>query len=174
MLHFEHPLLAEMMHNLDRVLAQPENYSRLYAESFAVMLISEMLVSQGVRPSDPFGAKKRHRFRGGLAAWQRQLACDYIEQNLDQEISLAELANVVGLSPFHFCRAFKEAVGQPPHRYHMTRRMARAKDLLADRSLAISEVASLIGYTNLSRFSTLFRKVTGHSPRIYRRLLDRS
>lgn len=172
MLHFEHHLLAEMMRHLDRVLAQPDNYSRLYAESFAVVLISEILVSQAVRPSHPFGVRKPHRFRGGLASWQRQLACDYIEQKLDQEISLAELAHVVGLSPFHFCRAFKEAVGDPPHRYQMIRRMARAKALLADRSLSISDVSSLIGYASPSRFSALFRKVTGHSPRTFRRSME--
>jgi AraC family transcriptional regulator len=95
--------------------------------------------------------------------------CDYIEANLHQDISLAELAAVARLSPYHFCRAFKETVGEPPHRYQMSRRIEQAKTLLAKPSLSVSDVAATVGYGSLSRFSALFRQVTGSSPRDYRR-----
>jgi AraC family transcriptional regulator len=53
--------------------------------------------------------------------------CDYVEANLHQDISLTELAAITRLSPYHFCRTFKEAVGEPPHRYQINRRIEQAK-----------------------------------------------
>ncbi len=171
MLHFEHPLLVQMMLRLNRILAQPRMYSRMYAESFGVVLISEILASQAV-----YSLQSRHteqpQAKGGLANWQRKAVCDYIEENLHQDISLAELAAIARLSPYHFCRAFKEAVGEPPHRYKMTRRITQAKALLANPSLSVSDVAAAVGYGSPSRFSALFRQITGHSPRNFRRQMN--
>jgi AraC family transcriptional regulator len=170
MLHFEHPLLVQMMLQLNRILAQPEMYSRMYAESFGVVLISEIMHCQVVGAAPNSGAVGRQpQLRGGLASWQRKAVCDYIEANLHRDISLADLAAIARLSPYHFCRAFKEAVGEPPHRYKMTRRITQAKALLANHSLSVSDVAIAVGYGNPSRFSALFRQITGHSPRAYRR-----
>jgi AraC family transcriptional regulator len=169
MLHFEHPLLAQLMLQLDRILAQPEMYSRLYVESFATVLLSEIMNCQAVDLT-PRRRTERHRpAKGGLASWQSKAVCDYIEANLHQDISLAELAAIARLSPYHFCRAFKESIGEPPHRYQMNRRIAHAKTLLAKRSLSVSDVAATVGYGSLSRFSALFRQTTGHTPRDYRR-----
>lgn len=172
MLHFEHPLLAQMMLHLDRVLAQPDIYSRMYGESFAIFLLSEILAFQAVHPSrGNCGAGPASKLRGGLANWQRRAVCDYIDENLHEAISLAELAAIAHLSPYHFCRAFKEAVGEPPHRYQMSRRIEQAKALLADSSLSIAHIATAVGYSSPSRFTTLFRQVTGYSPRDYRKTM---
>ena len=169
MLHFEHPLLIQMMLHLDRILAQPELCSQVYGQSFAILLLSEILACQKIQsPSGSRRASRLSRGRRGLATWQRQAVCDYIEENLPQDISLAELAAIAGLNPYHFCRAFKEAVGEPPHRYQISRRIERAKALLADPALSVSDVAMAVGYNNPDRFSTLFRQATGHSPRAYR------
>jgi len=171
MLHFDQPLLAQLMLQLDRILAQPENYSRVYVESFAVVLLAEIMHAQVI---DLSRSRRTHRgtpVKGGLAGWQRKAVCDYIEENLHQDISLAELAAIARLSPYHFCRAFKETVGEPPHRYQMSRRIARAKTLLTKPVLSVSDVAATVGYGSLSRFSALFRQVTGHSPRDYRRTM---
>jgi AraC family transcriptional regulator len=169
MLHFEHPLLAQLMLQLDRILAQPENYSRVYVESFSIVLLSEIMNCQAVDLSRSRRAERRPPVKGGLAGWQLKAVCDYIEANLHKDISLAELAAIARLSPYHFCRAFKEAVGEPPHRYQMSRRIKQAKTLLTKPSLSVSDVAASVGYGSLSRFSALFRQVTGHSPRDYRR-----
>jgi AraC family transcriptional regulator len=173
MLHFEHPLLVQMMQHLDRILAQPELYSRVYIESFAIFLLSEIMSFQTVHPSrGSRSTGSSTHVKGGLATWQCRAVCDYINANLDQDISLTELAAIAQLSPHHFCRAFKEATGEPPHRYQMSRRIEQAKALLADPSLSITEIAIEVGYNSLSRFSTLFRQITGHSPRSYRRQMN--
>ena len=170
MLHFEHALLAQMMLHLDRILAQPGMYSRVYAEAFAVVLLSEIIHSQALALSRrSHGTDRVSQVKGGLAGWRCRAVCDYIEDHLAQDVSLAELAAIVQLSPYHFCRAFREAVGEPPHRYQMRRRVERAKALLANRSLSISDVAAAVGYNSASQFSALFARVTGLSPGTYRR-----
>jgi AraC family transcriptional regulator len=172
MLHFEHPLLAQLMLQLDRILAQPENYSRVYVESFAIVLLAEIMNCQATDLPRSRRAERRPPLKGGLASWQCKAVCDYIEANLHQDISLAELAAIARLSPYHFCRAFKETIGEPPHRYQMSRRIERAKTLLTKPVLSVSDVAATVGYGSLSRFSALFRQVTGYSPRDYRRQMS--
>lgn len=169
MLHFEHALLIPMMRHLDRILAQPQLYSRVYAESFAVVLLTEIMNCQAA--GMPRGVHPQVRASGGLAGWRSRAVCEFIEDNLSRDISLTELAAIAELSPYHFCRAFKAAVGEPPHRYQMRRRVERAKALLAEPSLSVTDVATAVGYNSLSRFSAVFRKATGHSPRTYRQIL---
>jgi AraC family transcriptional regulator len=106
--------------------------------------------------------------RGGLSGWQQKKVADYIEEHLSKELPLSELAALVDLSPFHFSRAFKQSFGAPPHRYHINRRMERAKTLLAaERS--VTEVALAIGFAETSSFSAAFRKTTGFAPSAFRR-----
>jgi AraC family transcriptional regulator len=72
------------------------------------------------------------RVRGGLAAWQQRTVVTYIEEHLAEPISLATLAQLVRLSPYHFSHAFKQSFGTPPHRYHNGPHIARPKILLAE------------------------------------------
>jgi transcriptional regulator GlxA family with amidase domain len=74
------------------------------------------------------------------------------------------LARVSGVSEAHFARSFKEAFGVPPHRYLLTRRIERAKALLRDTDLAITEIAFQTGWNSLGTFGRVFRDVTGESP----------
>ena len=107
--------------------------------------------------------------RGGLAGWQRKRVLEYIEEHLSETITLSMLSALAQLSPYHFARAFKKTLGVPPHRYHMDRRVERAKVLLADRS--VTEVALAVGYAETSSFSSGFRRATGMSPTEFRRAL---
>src|SRR5205085_2580786 len=74
------------------------------------------------------------------------------------------LAKVSGVSEAHFARSFKEAFGLPPHRYLLTRRIERAKALLRDTELDITEIAFQTGWSSLGTFGRTFRDVTGESP----------
>jgi AraC family transcriptional regulator len=107
--------------------------------------------------------------RGGLSGWQQKIVTDYIEANLAEAVRLADMAQLVRLSPFHFARAFKQSFGVPPHRYHVGRRIARAKDMLADRDHSITAIARELGFAETSSFSSTFRRVTGTSPSDFRR-----
>jgi transcriptional regulator GlxA family with amidase domain len=74
------------------------------------------------------------------------------------------LARVSAVSEAHFARSFKDAFGIPPHRYLLTRRIERAKALLRDTDLAITEIAFQTGWSSLGTFGRTFRDITGESP----------
>lgn len=93
---------------------------------------------------------------------------EFIEEHLGEDLTIADMAAVVHMSPFHFSRAFKTATGQSPHRYVTQRRMERAKMLLAVTRLPVAEVAYRVGFSNQSHFTAQFRKATGTTPKRYR------
>ena len=107
--------------------------------------------------------------RGGLAAWQQRAVTGYIEDHLAEPIPLAALARLARLSPHYFCRAFKQSFGMPPHRYHNSRRIERAKALLAKPLSSVTTVGFTLGFGETSSFSAAFRKTTGFTPTAYRR-----
>jgi AraC-like DNA-binding protein len=109
--------------------------------------------------------------RGGLAPWQQRAVVSYIEEHLVEPISLATLAGLVRPSAFYFCRAFKQSFGMPPHRFHSHRRIEHAKSLLAKSDWSVTRIASMLGFSDTSAFSTAFHKVSGQTPTSYRRLL---
>jgi len=106
---------------------------------------------------------------GGLAAWQQKVVSDFIEANISSQVSVTALAALVRLSPYHFCRSFKASFGVPPHRYHVIRRIERAKQLLSDPSLSMTEIGGLLGFSDSASFSASFRRVARVSPTQHQR-----
>jgi AraC-like DNA-binding protein len=82
-----------------------------------------------------------------------------------------KLAGLVSLSPYHFCRAFRQSFGTPPHRYHSSHRLERAKTLLVESASSVTEIGMAVGFRETSSFTTAFRKATGQTPTAYRRSL---
>jgi len=91
-------------------------------------------------------------------------AKDRMDVASHEEWSVQRLARVSHVSQAHFARAFKEAFGVPPHRYLLTRRLERAKTLLRDTELSITDIAFQTGWKSLGTFGRIFRDVTGASP----------
>jgi transcriptional regulator GlxA family with amidase domain len=91
-------------------------------------------------------------------------AKDRMDAASDQEWPVARLARVSGVSEAHFARSFREAFGVPPHRYLLTRRLERAKALLRDTELSVTEIAFQIGWQSLGSFGRTFQDVIGESP----------
>jgi AraC family transcriptional regulator len=107
--------------------------------------------------------------RGGLAPWQVKRVTRAMEESLVGDIGLAGLAALVGLSPYHFARAFKASTGSAPHRYMMERRVERAKELLAASDQSVTEVAHGCGFASSQYMATIFRRLVGTTPSSYRR-----
>jgi AraC family transcriptional regulator len=107
--------------------------------------------------------------RGGLPEWQQKRVMEFIEAHLAEEIPLAALAELADLSLFHFARAFTQSFGVPPHRYHMARRMDRARNLLQKPALSVTQIGIQIGFREASSFTKAFRRFTGLTPTEYRR-----
>ena len=91
-------------------------------------------------------------------------AKDRMDAAPHEEWPVRRLARVSGVSAAHFARSFKEAFGIPPHRYLLTRRIGRAKALLRDTDLTITDIAFQTGWSSLGTFGRTFRDVTGESP----------
>jgi AraC family transcriptional regulator len=97
---------------------------------------------------------------------------NFIDENYAEDIKLAELAHVAGMSDFHFAREFKRSTGTTPHQYLIKFRIDRAKALLADKKLTLAEVGLRSGFSHQSHFTRLFRKSTGLTPHSYRLALQ--
>jgi AraC family transcriptional regulator len=106
--------------------------------------------------------------RGGLAPHKLQKVLVYIEDKLAEPVGVRELASQVHMSPFHFARRFKQAVGTPPHAYITQVRIERAKRLLAGSNLPLIEVATRVGYRTQAHFTGVFHRYVGTTPRSYR------
>src|SRR5687768_18384631 len=91
-------------------------------------------------------------------------AKDRMDAASEEEWPVERLASVSGVSEAHFARSFKEAFGVPPHRYLLTRRIARARTPLRDTDLPIADIALRTGWKSLGTFGRTFRDVTGKSP----------
>lgn len=107
---------------------------------------------------------------GGLPPRVLRRALERLRSESDADVSLAALAADAGLSRFHFCRAFKESTGMPPHAWLRHYRLEQAKAMLRDPSLSIIAVAVALGYASQTAFAAAFKKLTGVSPSEFRRL----
>ena len=105
---------------------------------------------------------------GTLPGGKLRRVTGYIQQNVDKDLRLAELAALVCMSPYHFARLFKCSTGVPPHRFVVRQRIARASAFLATQERSIAEVSRMVGFRTPSHFTTVFRRVTGVTPRGYR------
>jgi AraC-like DNA-binding protein len=107
--------------------------------------------------------------RGGLAPWQSRRVERHIEAGLEAGLAVHDLARLVSLSPSHFCRAFKESFGAPPHAYVLSRRIERAKALMLTTSERLSAIALACGLADQAHLCRAFRRIVGTSPAAWRR-----
>jgi AraC family transcriptional regulator len=135
----------------------------LFAESISLALITHIWGRYAVgKPND--------HLRNGLSTLKLRKIEEFVECNLGDGITLVDLAGLVELSPRHLCRSFKEATGMTPYRYVLRQRIARAKLLLREGKLPITEIALLLGFASHSHFSNCFRKAVGVSPSKFLRI----
>jgi AraC family transcriptional regulator len=91
-------------------------------------------------------------------------ARQFVDEHLDQPLTLAQLSQEVGLSPFHFARLFKAAFGTSPHQFILQRRLERCWDLLCESSLSLTQIAMATGFGDQSHLSRSFRRHFGKTP----------
>ena len=107
----------------------------------------------------------------GLSRERLQRVRDYIEVHLDDRLTLTDLAGVACLSPYHFSRSFKQAVGVGPQRYVMQRRLERARTLMRRTNQPLAWIAQESGFSDQSHLTSVFRRETGVTPGQFRAAL---
>jgi AraC family transcriptional regulator len=123
------------------------------------MLVRALQVIDGGAPSP---------VRMALSPFRLRRVVDHIEARLDCRITVQELAGLAQLSTAHFTRAFRQATGEAPHHFILTRRIVRVRELLRDPSLCLTTVALRAGFSSHAHMSSVFRRLTGVAPAAYR------
>lgn len=156
------PLIEQIGLNLKTELERNGAGSDLYAESMAMALSAHLL--------QRYTAKRLrlHSYSDGLSRYKLNEVIAYINEHLDSELSLTEIAAVVQISPHYFATQFKQSTGLTPHHYIIQRRIELAKILLTNRELTIAEVMRQTGFKSQSHFTRLFRQNTSITPKAYR------
>ena len=139
-----------------------EPLGRLYAESLAQTLALHVIRHYSV------SHRTTEMFRGGLSGYNLRRAKEFINEHLEQDLTLTRIADAVGLSQFHFARAFKLATNLTPQQYVTERRVELAKHLLREGDLPLVEVSARAGFKSQSHFTTLFRRFIGTTPKAWR------
>ena len=159
---FRNPRVDRLMDAMWRETAADHPYGALFAENAAQTLAIELLCEAHACTVAPPGTR-------ALPPPALARVEDYLDANLGDDVSLADLAALVGLSPYHFSRAFKAATGLPPHRYLIERRVARARERLEHGGDPIVDVALECGFSSQAHMTSTFTRQLGVSPGRYRK-----
>lgn len=116
---------------------------------------------------------KLKNYGDGLSLHKLKLAINYIHDNLDRSITLTELANLVDISQFYFCRLFRESTGVSPYQYVIQQRVTKAQQLISHSTMPLINIAFDCGFSSQSQMTHHFRKLTGMTPKKYRDLAPR-
>ncbi|SFU23043.1 AraC family transcriptional regulator [Mesorhizobium sp. YR577] len=154
-------LLASMIRE-EFQKGEPTN--ALYLDSLITVFSMYLLRNYSTLAEGP-----SHLSRGGLSSKVWRDVRDYIQANLDDELSVERLSIVAGLSPSHFLRAFRQTAGQPPHKYVLATRLEMAEQLVISTDFRLSIVAKLTGFSNHSHMTAAMRQHKSITPSALRR-----
>jgi AraC family transcriptional regulator len=149
------PLIEHVVRALMAELQAPAPAGRIYADSLATALTTRLLQSFG-----PVGVAGRQT----LSKPQIRRIVEFVEVNLDSELTLDQLAEVAGMSVPHLTTLFRRTMGQSVHGYVMERRVQRARSLLLAHTMTIAEVALETGFAHQSHLARWMRRLLGVTP----------
>jgi AraC family transcriptional regulator len=104
-----------------------------------------------------------------LPKWRLMRVLAYIEANIGERITLANLAATAGLSRMYFAKQFRATTGMRPHEFVLRKRIERAQRMLAETSEALVDIALSVGFQTQAHFTTVFKKIAGYTPYQFRR-----
>lgn len=163
---FQDPLVAEIAFALVSELQMQTAGGKLLAETLALSLAARLVQRHtGLRLKRDFAPLSNQ----GLDRRRLIRVTEYIEANLEGDLTIAALAKVACLSRFHFARAFKAAVGKSPHQYVSAHRLERAKELLRREDRSVLDIAIALNFSSQANFTRAFHRGTGMTPARFRR-----
>jgi AraC family transcriptional regulator len=157
------PLILQMGLALKKVL-ENNIYNRLYLNAIANALVVHLIeYYSSSKPRLP-------EYQGGLSKHKLKQVIDYIDANIDRNLSLQELANLVQISPHYFSLLFKQSTGFTPHQYVIYTRVERTKKLLLQAENSIADIAQIVGFANQSHLNLHFKRLVGVTPKKFKNL----
>ena len=151
-------LLLEMTADLE----DDSPAGRLYGESLANTLAVYLMNRYAVRRITPVG------YKGGLPGYRLKRVLDFIGEKLEEDISLAQLAAIAGMSPHYFSQLFKQSTGRAPHQFVLLKRIEHAKKQLCNPKSSVTDAALGAGFQSPSHFARVFRQLEGVTPSRFR------
>jgi AraC family transcriptional regulator len=155
------PLVHQIGLALKQALENSGSNSRLYAETMTTALMVHLLQYYSAQQV------RLPTYEGGLSKLKLQQVVDYIQAHLDHDLSLKELAAIVQMSAHYFSQLFKQSTGITPHQYVIRCRIERARELLMQGKLTISDVAKVVGFVDQSHFHRHFKRLVGITPKAF-------
>ncbi len=157
---FDSPAIRSALRTIWGLCSEEGPPSRLLAQAAGCEIFAELC---------RLGGAPLPIARGGLAPWAERRSLELMRARLSEDISLDELAAEVRLSPFHFARMFRQSLGVPPRVYFTRLRLEKARELLEQTDLPITQIALEVGYSSNQVLARVFLKHMRMSPSSYRR-----
>src|SRR5262245_5393413 len=159
------PRIQSLLPALATDLLEGSPVGALYGETLANALAVYLVGRYAAQPRAP------RVFKGGLPGRRLKRVLDYIGANLEEDLHLSTLAEVAGMSPHYFSELFRRSTGHSPHRFVLSEKINRAKQLLRDPKQSVFDTALSAGFQNASHFARTFRHLVGVTPREFRRMV---
>lgn len=156
--------VVDLVHRLQAQAEGREYFGAVYVQSLSLALASYVAARYGAGAEPALVARP-----ATLTESQRSQIERFVEDELSSNFGLVDLAGLVGYSPDHFSRLFKQAFHQSPYQYVLSRRIEKAMTMLRDQTLSIAEIATECGFSNQGHLTTVFKRRTGTTPGAYRK-----
>ena len=156
------PTLRDLMMKLRSETQSDFPAAPLLTEHLCAKLTEELIRRYSI------GRLKLDRYKGGLPGNRLSQAMDYIDSSLDRNLTTGDIGRAVGLSKYHFGKAFSTSTGMTLHSFVLARRMRRSRELLVGSDLPLANIAAAVGFSSQSHFTTVFLERTGVTPGRYR------
>lgn len=155
----------------EHLLAALAEEAQLPAYALQGLLVEQLASALACRLVMQFAADELHALSlpGALNMRAFREVRAYIEEHLDERVTLDDLARVAGVSRFHFARQFRLRTGESPMGFLLRARVERAKRLLRETSAAIGDIAAMLGFADQSHFTRTFKRLVGMPPSAYGR-----
>ncbi len=164
--NLQDPLIEILLGQVARAICTSDSLDQFYVDSLTNTLVVHLLKHYASRNLEV------PEYENGLSKYQLRRAIGYIEFHLNQKIKLADIAQLLGMSQYYFCRLFRQSMGVSPYKYVIQQRVERAKTLLRQpQKMAISAIALECGFANQSALNKHFRNLTGTTPKTYQKEL---
>jgi len=159
---FADPRLSALVAAVDAEMVAAFPSGRLFLDSLEQAMAVALVNGHAVRH------RPVHIYRGGLGSARLRRIKELVHAKMEDDLSLDEMAQAVGLSTAHFARMFRKSTGQTPHRFVLRQRLERAKAMLRAPDARVLDVAVACGFKTQQHFAQVFRDVWGVSPTEYR------